>query len=400
MGNDVDAVVKNPFAIRDGQIITINDIPSDENGLRCNCFCPHCKGSFEARMGKVRTWHFAHTTSGCDAELAYLSGLYEMLRSFILSEPVNLPELDIYFRMSRYQTDYLDAANLRNRISFCQEHDDCVQVAHYRESRIKFETAEIIKSGSNERPVAVEASVGGKTLAFVITPPDTVCKDYYPKAYKECSTVEVGLRDYGERIVHADRNRINELLRDRNLYRWLWSNKAENCIDNVNAIIDKHITACKKAEEEKQKRDAEEEFIRKARSEEEARKEAEKVAEKKKQEEQEKEEAERRRAELLVRETDANETLRVIAEKIRNGEQLPPHFELSFWINRMPPCPLTGAQLTRWYGNYPKCLNCPYCGFYRITTDGTGYQIYCFHPMEVNPGLIGKTRYRRTESLT
>jgi len=48
---------KNPFAKRNGRIITINDLNENENGLRCNCKCPVCDGTFVARMELVLIWY-------------------------------------------------------------------------------------------------------------------------------------------------------------------------------------------------------------------------------------------------------------------------------------------------------------------------------------------------------
>ena len=53
--------LRNPFGLRDGQVIMIEDVPNGQNGLRCNCICPACKEPFEARMGEVRRHHFAHS---------------------------------------------------------------------------------------------------------------------------------------------------------------------------------------------------------------------------------------------------------------------------------------------------------------------------------------------------
>lgn len=32
--------VKNPFGLRNGKHITVNDLREDERGLACNCVCP------------------------------------------------------------------------------------------------------------------------------------------------------------------------------------------------------------------------------------------------------------------------------------------------------------------------------------------------------------------------
>lgn len=47
--------IKNPFALRDGIIISIDDLDESERGLACNCVCPHCGDKFQARMGNIRS---------------------------------------------------------------------------------------------------------------------------------------------------------------------------------------------------------------------------------------------------------------------------------------------------------------------------------------------------------
>lgn len=42
--------LKNPFALRNNRIITINDLDESERGLKCGCICPVCKGEFEVKM--------------------------------------------------------------------------------------------------------------------------------------------------------------------------------------------------------------------------------------------------------------------------------------------------------------------------------------------------------------
>lgn len=45
--------VRNPFGVRNGQIITISDLSMEERGQSCNCLCPDCGGHFIARLGDV-----------------------------------------------------------------------------------------------------------------------------------------------------------------------------------------------------------------------------------------------------------------------------------------------------------------------------------------------------------
>ncbi len=36
-------VIRNPFGLRNGKIVMIEDISIEERGLQCNCVCPNCK---------------------------------------------------------------------------------------------------------------------------------------------------------------------------------------------------------------------------------------------------------------------------------------------------------------------------------------------------------------------
>ena len=80
--------LKNPFALREGEIVMIEDIPPDERGLKCNCVCPACKGPFEARLGNIRVHHFAHNGEGCDEEVAFLNGLYILVQEYVINSNI------------------------------------------------------------------------------------------------------------------------------------------------------------------------------------------------------------------------------------------------------------------------------------------------------------------------
>ena len=95
------ANLRNPFALRGGEIVTIEDLTDHDRGLNCNCLCPSCKAPFEARLGKQRAHHFAHSGIGCSDEIAYVSGLYLLLKEYIeTGHPICLPELKVYFKAS------------------------------------------------------------------------------------------------------------------------------------------------------------------------------------------------------------------------------------------------------------------------------------------------------------
>jgi len=48
----------NPFGIRNGRLVTINDVPS---GLACGCLCPSCGAPLVARKGPKKVHHFSHS---------------------------------------------------------------------------------------------------------------------------------------------------------------------------------------------------------------------------------------------------------------------------------------------------------------------------------------------------
>ena len=50
-------VLKLPFGIKKGKLLTINEVDS---GLACACICPGCQKELIAKKGKKMTHHFAH----------------------------------------------------------------------------------------------------------------------------------------------------------------------------------------------------------------------------------------------------------------------------------------------------------------------------------------------------
>ena len=82
--------LKNPFGLRNGEIVMIEDILPEERGQKCNCVCPACGVAFEARLGNIRIHHFAHSGEGCSETIAFLSGMYALISEYIKSHAVTL----------------------------------------------------------------------------------------------------------------------------------------------------------------------------------------------------------------------------------------------------------------------------------------------------------------------
>lgn len=48
------------LALKDGEIIHIEDLTTEYRGAKCGCICPDCHKPLVARMGEFNAWHFAH----------------------------------------------------------------------------------------------------------------------------------------------------------------------------------------------------------------------------------------------------------------------------------------------------------------------------------------------------
>ncbi len=81
--------IKINYGLRNGQIISISDITSEERGLKCNCVCPGCGEPLQARIGTgKRQRHFAHDNTACNPIHATQSALHIMAKEIIQSEHV------------------------------------------------------------------------------------------------------------------------------------------------------------------------------------------------------------------------------------------------------------------------------------------------------------------------
>lgn len=224
--------VKNPFALRDGRIITISDLNDDEHGLSCNSVCPFCHDRFEARLGEKRIHHFAHTGEGCDQISAYLTGLYSFIKEFLSSgEQFPIPELGISFYVGTRPLS-IDGAPGSSRITYGKEpgmHYRFIHEAFFQ----SFESCDLIVE-KNKRPSALIAHFKGKRLAFVIKPPKTICNDFIAKPYEDIATIEINLNEYGNEIKSSTTSDLRKLLCAEGICSWLYSPSVEKEIQRIN----------------------------------------------------------------------------------------------------------------------------------------------------------------------
>lgn len=240
-------VLKNPFALRYGKIITIEDLTEYDRGLGCDCICPACKAPFEARLGKKRVHHFAHSGSGCSEELAYITGLYMFLKEYVeTGNDICLPEVNIYFKASKTLTFTEDNFLEHIGFEFLEKYDTILTLPG---SSAQYSHAEIAYFG--DKPAALILSNEKTTLAVVVKPPVTVCKDVVPKKYKNLPTLMLDLYNYGYEISRSKTKEIFEYFKTEKFYSWIYCPDVMNLIPEANRKNDEYKAFCKKREEEK-----------------------------------------------------------------------------------------------------------------------------------------------------
>ena len=85
------------YALKDGNIVSIDDVPSGKN---CGCVCPACGDELIARKGEKRMHHFAHRSNE-DCEYGYESSLHLAAKAILSrSEKMVIPPVYVEFPQS------------------------------------------------------------------------------------------------------------------------------------------------------------------------------------------------------------------------------------------------------------------------------------------------------------
>lgn len=243
--------LKNPFALRDGKIIMVEDLGDDERGLACNCRCPACNDRFEARLGNVRVHHFSHNGEGCDEVAAFLSGMYMLVKEFIDANEIKLPPLNVYwaFDSVRYT-----AENFFSRIRLKPSNGFYNTTNVYPEKTLKFDCSEIVYK--NKKPIAIVLTCRENKIALRIKPPATVCKQFEIKQYENMATIcfDASNIKFGE----LNKNDISKiLLTETDNWSWIFTDKALKALNEINRRNDLRQKQIQKECEEAQKKRAE-----------------------------------------------------------------------------------------------------------------------------------------------
>lgn len=279
--------VKNPFGLRDGNLILIEDLSKAEKGLRCNCMCPACHEPFEARMGDIRRHHFAHSGEGCDEVNAYLAGLYMLLAEYLSSgRPLRLPPVIIGFYLSAHYK--ITANNVGEHIWLQSKFvDKDREIEVYPSKSILFDEA-VIQKNSSGKHLAILCTAKGRYLAIRVTPPSTVCKTTVVSKFQNYPTIEIDLSEAADMIQRSSKEEFFRYLSNNSeIFKWIYNPVIEKKYPVIYSRSEKYYNAAqelmkkqakeRRALEEKRKQEAE--FLRqqaeRARLERESRKEQE-----------------------------------------------------------------------------------------------------------------------------
>lgn len=216
--------LKNPFGLRNGRIILIEDLTEAEKGLNCNCICPACHAPFEARMGEIRRHHFAHSGDSCDELNAYMTGLYLLLQEYLLKNLLWLPPVVACFNLSGYHYITLENADEYVWISSQEiesEKQKCELV--YSKTRLRFDSVELIKDKKGKIEGLLCEKANSK-LAIRIIPPSTVCRVSYVTKYQDYATVEIDLSKVDEILQTKQKSDVfSYLQKNSSICSWIYN---------------------------------------------------------------------------------------------------------------------------------------------------------------------------------
>ena len=225
--------VKNPFAVRDGNIILIEDLSENERGLNCHCKCPVCDGEFIARMGDAKIHHFAHSKDACSDVLSYTSGLYKLIRQILNNgSPFYIPALVISYSFP--YNGVLTEDNISSYINFVREDYDIANKIVISPGRyIKFDNAELCVDNKNQIQ-ALELKYMKSKMALKVMPPDTVCKISTVSPHKNMATLAIDFTYDANIIQTSDSKQFQEYLLSVRLdKRWIYNPKIKKAYPQI-----------------------------------------------------------------------------------------------------------------------------------------------------------------------
>ena len=231
--------LRNPFGVRNGSVIMIEDLSMNERGLNCHCKCPACNGEFIARMGDIKIHHFAHSKDACDEVIAYTSGLYRLIQQMLCKgAPFYIPALIITYTIPN--DELLDENNIISHIRFVKEdyHGEnrtTVSAGCY----IAFDNAELCVDKKNHI-TALELTYMNSKMAIKVTPPETVCQKSTVTPHKDMATLVLNFGDLADVIQTSNSKKFQDYLFSKKMdKRWISNPKVKKAYPEIFALSKK-----------------------------------------------------------------------------------------------------------------------------------------------------------------
>ena len=230
--------LRNPFAVRNGIVILIEDLSVNERGLACQCQCPACNGEFVARMGDIKAHHFAHSKDACDEVLAYTSGLYKLIKQILDNNPFYVPALAVSYDFPR--GCMLDESNIERYIKIVREGSNIKnKITISAGCFIIFENAELCYD-SKKHIQALELTYKNMKIAIKVMPPDTACKTTIVSPHKEMTTLVLDFADDLDMIQSSNSSDFQEYVLSERLDKyWISNSKVRHVYPQIIELIKK-----------------------------------------------------------------------------------------------------------------------------------------------------------------
>ncbi|MDR1694247.1 MAG: hypothetical protein LBR70_03540 [Lactobacillaceae bacterium] len=226
--------VRNPFAIRDGKAVMIEDLDYEsERGLKCQCKCPNCKGDFMAKMGDVRIHHFSHTKDACDDVLSYISGLYAHIQQALETDtPFYVPALVVSYNLP--YNSILNETNVGTHTKIIRENSNTTNKLTVSEGQhILFKNVELCCDDKNHIQ-ALELTYMDRKIAIKVRPPDTICKTSTVSKHKDMATLVLDFANDTDRIQSMNTKAFKEyLLSDKPDKYWIYNPKIKEVYPQI-----------------------------------------------------------------------------------------------------------------------------------------------------------------------
>lgn len=227
------ADLRNPFAIKDGKIVVIDDLSEHEKGLACRCICPSCGGEFIARMGNVNVHHFSHSKNGCDEERAFLVGLYKLYKQYLDDgNDVPLPAVNLYCNLGITECITKDNYDFYVKMQNGPHTNYTFKISS--DMMLKPDCSEIVYD-SKGKPEALVVTKGIKKLALVIQYPKIGCSMHYVSQYKELSSLKIDLKEMNDGEI-KNTSLLYKMFDNISLYTWINNNIGLSLLSEINEI--------------------------------------------------------------------------------------------------------------------------------------------------------------------